>query len=626
MSAQIRDAISKMRRGIPCGIYVRNSSKKQVGNYRSVVQVETFQAICDEFGIPTILYDDQGRSGRTTVNRPRFQEMLSDVEQRKIQGLACLEFSRLTRDKAGTDAPVIRKALFGAGAWLITAEQIYKFQSPADNLNFDIQAAVVRFQSELQQSTAYGGIIKRAMADEVPSLRCKAPPGFFHEPCGLNSNKDPKYRVSIHDEDRPLIEWIFERLKIRTTHEVMVELNRRGEQSERWLKPNRAKGGTLLDRHLWDTKVLRRMIDNPIYYGVIEIGRFAKSPLFHQKLNSQVALGYSTTRFFEDLVLIPRDQWELVNQYQKTKPAIRKMRTRSDVETAPLLRGLLRCPSPECAGIMERSTRSNRAVVFSRMYTCRAKRQGVQHSGRHAVSEHLAVPFLKKVVVSLFQQLPYRESVQRALSTQERTEELSSIQNRIQLLERTVKLLIKRRVDDEANGIEMDEDLYYSSLKEYQAELRKLKEQAALLIKLASNEETLLNLLEFYSTRLEEYLDTCDSEMVAALFEAIFEPRSILFASRFHGRHIEYRLVDYQLRPEVAGLVGQALIPRLERWEYVPGLREKLEAQGISLQKECLSSGDSTLKSGYESRNATLPPVSTDLLVGILTRIPIAIQ
>jgi hypothetical protein len=88
------------------GVYVRNSTRAQVGNPRSEWQMDMVAHV-QNLGFSTRVYEEWGVPGTTLARRPKLNELLIDLQAGKVHGIAVAELSRLTRDTRGVDPAFI---------------------------------------------------------------------------------------------------------------------------------------------------------------------------------------------------------------------------------------------------------------------------------------------------------------------------------------------------------------------------------------------------------------------------------------------------------------------------------------------------------------------------------------
>src|SRR5579859_7006600 len=78
--------------GLPCdakvvGVYVRNSTRAQIGNPRSEWQMDLVPYV-EGMGYAVRVYQEWGVSGTTLAQRPKANSMLGDLQAGRIQGIA----------------------------------------------------------------------------------------------------------------------------------------------------------------------------------------------------------------------------------------------------------------------------------------------------------------------------------------------------------------------------------------------------------------------------------------------------------------------------------------------------------------------------------------------------------
>lgn len=128
--------------GLRIGIILRNSTKVQIGNFRTqLVEADADARIRAEGGTP-VIYDEQGTSGRNLALRRVANRLLDDVASGTVHGIYAHDLARLTRDEWGADAGRIASVLAKSRALLVTAEREYRLWGKGDLLLYRIQTAI----------------------------------------------------------------------------------------------------------------------------------------------------------------------------------------------------------------------------------------------------------------------------------------------------------------------------------------------------------------------------------------------------------------------------------------------------------------------------------------------------
>src|SRR5215472_15748899 len=118
---------------VTIGLLVRNSTARQVGNYRSEAQYD-MGARVESRGCAVRYYDEHGTSGKDLSKRKVTMQMLDDLKAGAIQGIGAYDFKRLTRDEFGIDGGTIARLVVQAGGRFHTNDREYNLRLDDDLL------------------------------------------------------------------------------------------------------------------------------------------------------------------------------------------------------------------------------------------------------------------------------------------------------------------------------------------------------------------------------------------------------------------------------------------------------------------------------------------------------------
>lgn len=253
------------RQGSPVviGLLIRNSTTRQVGNYRSEVQAD-LAARLEGRGYRVRLYDEQGTSGADLSKRKISLQMLDDLKRGVIGGIAAGDVKRLTRDEFGIDGGTIARRIVEAGGRFITWDKEYDLRNDDDLLQFQFHCFLAGIDWRTIRNTLWSGIFKRV---EKEPMLTKPPLGYMtvREP-GDRPDRQIK-RVAKNPEHAVIMEalaCLFD--TCLSLHEVVRSLN--GSSIQR---PTFSGRGGRTAR--WTLTGLRYLLANPIYTGTYVFGR-----------------------------------------------------------------------------------------------------------------------------------------------------------------------------------------------------------------------------------------------------------------------------------------------------------------------------------------------------------------
>ncbi|MGI9149642.1 MAG: recombinase family protein [Chloroflexota bacterium] len=320
------------------GVIVRNSTYAQIGNYRSEVQSVDLPKRCEALGYECQIYDEQGVSGKSLSAREQTRRVLDDLRNGLIHGIGVLDVKRATRDEDCMDGRIIKQAVKQARAILVTRDKVYDFRNKSDARLWDIQALQAGWEWRDIRDTTWDGIMKRAekQGDEL-MLRAVPPPGYQLVVKGFKKNGMP-VRVPAKDlGEQPLIDevWrLFEEMP--SLNSIAKRLNQEGK-----LRPRRRGEG---DRE-WVTPDISRILQNPLYKGVISFGRRREQARRRGMLSDVLDTFDPTDHAVPELGYVSHSTWERLND--KFRRSIRGPAKAGSMASPHTLSGILRCP--KCA-------------------------------------------------------------------------------------------------------------------------------------------------------------------------------------------------------------------------------------------------------------------------------------
>jgi DNA invertase Pin-like site-specific DNA recombinase len=244
-------------------LIIRNSTARQVGNYRSDSQADLAQRL-EARGYAVRAYDEQGISGADLANRKVATQMLEDLRNGVIQGIAAYDVKRLTREEFGLDGGTIAKSIVQAGGRFIIWDKEYDLRKDDELLQFQFRCLIAGIDWRNISNTMWSGIFQKV---EREPMFLKPPLGYMtvQSPGGRGRilkrpAKNPEHAaVIVH------LEQAFD--ECTSLHEVLRRLAQAGVQRPTF----RGRGR---EPHIWCIETLLYVLSNPIRTGTYVLGRF----------------------------------------------------------------------------------------------------------------------------------------------------------------------------------------------------------------------------------------------------------------------------------------------------------------------------------------------------------------
>src|SRR5215831_2915392 len=243
------------------GVLIRNSTARQVGNYRAEAQYDMGQRI-RERGHDVRYYDEQGTSGADLSKRKVAMQMLDDMKAGVIQGIAAYDFKRLTRDEFGIDGGTIARRIVEAHGQFHTWDREYNLRLDDDLMQFQFQCFIAGLDWRNIRNTLWSGTFKKLERE----------PHYMKTPLGYMNVTDDRDRSHIvkNPEHQHVIDALAAAFdECDTLSEAVRRLNTQGPPRPAF----RGRGG---DSTRWHKYGLRYILRNTIYVGVFSFGKRLK--------------------------------------------------------------------------------------------------------------------------------------------------------------------------------------------------------------------------------------------------------------------------------------------------------------------------------------------------------------
>jgi hypothetical protein len=531
---------------ITIGLLIRNSTMRQVGNFRSEAQADLAQRI-QQNGYGVRLYDEQGTSGAELSKRRVTLQMLDDLKRNVIQGIAAYDVKRLTRDEFGIDGATLARRIVEAGGLFLTFDREYNLRNDDDLLQFQFQCFIAGIDWRNIRNTLWSGIFKKLEQEPV----------YMKTPLGYMTATDAHDKK--HVQKNPAHEHVLAELarlfdECESLAEVVRTLNTHGPQRPAF----RGRGGTSSSWHMYG---LRYILRNPIYVGVFSFGTDAKH---RSTVWDKFALDPITKKPKDFLQHRPElAYWEpaQVRRWQRkfAKPA--NARVMRGLKSRHPLLGVLDCVS--CG---------NRMIGHGLgTYACSAVGTGRGRKGfaclvPQLLRENAAMQILRH---ELPRALRDAQDIAESARAQLTTHAPSPTAQRLAFLEDRVQVLGQKVLESDSSV-----DTLVAAIKKADAEIAELRDRVADEEDARLADEDLAKTCELLLNSPVEAFDRLTADKQARVYTLLFAGVRIETSGFASGRR--WRLQRY-----VARLGDDERITTDAPWGYLPNPMAKL-AEGQS--------------------------------------------
>lgn len=294
---------------IKCGLYVRVSSRNQVDKeYNSLEsQREKLEAYCksqEDFQVYRV-YEDGAFSGEN-MDRPALQAMLQDIRLGKINKVMVYKLDRLTRSRR--DFERIYEICQKPNVAILSITQSYDTSTPSGRLLRNLIVEFSQYERDMIADRTRDKMLQRA--EKGMWNGGNAPFGYKVE------NK----KLIPHPEESSIVQLIFQQYSKEASQAKVRELLR--------LRGHKFRNGKD-----WDKGTIFHILNNPIYCGKIRY----KDQIFQGE--------------HEPLI-----EESLFTRAESLSP--QRTHTKTKLEKAFLLKGLIRCP--DCGAMTPHYTQKRR--------------------------------------------------------------------------------------------------------------------------------------------------------------------------------------------------------------------------------------------------------------------------
>lgn len=317
-------------------------------------------------------YIDDGTSGTTDLERQDFQRMVQDMKRGRINCIIVKNLSRAFRNSANQGRFLEEFIpLYNTRFISLYQPRIDTFLDP--EIVHSLEVSITGFMNE---QYAY-----KTSADVRRTFRHKRERGEFigaFAPYGYAKDPENKNALVIDEEAAQVVRDIFHWFISEGMSKAGIAKRLNGYRILNPAAYKRSKGFRYENPHckhndgLWSPSTITRMLQNPLYIGVLRQGR---QKVISYKVHKRTA--------------VPEAEWFVVEGAApaiidgKTFQAAQELHQR-DTRTAPgkrevyLFSGLIRCA--DCGKSMARHTA--RGLVY---YQCRTSREKSGKCGRHSI-------------------------------------------------------------------------------------------------------------------------------------------------------------------------------------------------------------------------------------------------
>ncbi|MCR0174016.1 recombinase family protein [[Clostridium] innocuum] len=339
------------------------------------------------------IYCDNGWTG-TNTNRPEFQRLLNDINNRKIKALVIKDFSRFSRDYIEAGNLLENVFPFMGVRFISVADNYDSFETDgsAESLLIPLKNLINSYYSkDISKKVSTAVHTKQLAGEHIPSMI----------PYGYMKSTTRKYRFEPDPETAANVTRIFQmRIDKVPLNHIANTFNDEGIPSPGKLRYLRGQtSDKRYETSRWSAQLIKQILRNPTYLGHLVFGRMPTA-LYLGKPNYQYEPDESKWRVLENMhePLVTQEVFDKAKQMEIEGRKAWEERLEKSKEyresNPPILKGFVYCG--ECGSKM-RYHRYRPDQKLSGTYECpnyKYKKCG----GTHSISQDK----LKEIVWNVF--------------------------------------------------------------------------------------------------------------------------------------------------------------------------------------------------------------------------------
>ena len=439
-----------------CYIYTRVSTAMQVDGYSLDAQKEQLKRYAEyENMIIVGEYSDEGKSGKNTVGRPGFTQMLKDIETGKdnVQFVLVFKLSRFGRNAADVLGSLQTMQDFGVN--LICVEDKIDSSKDSGKLMISVLSAVAEIERE--------NILIQTMEGRKQKAREGKWNGGF-APYGYKLNEG---KLIIAEDEAEVIRTIFDKY----THTTLGMSGIADYLNSNGYAKKKRQNNTL---EAFSTSFVKAVLDNPVYCGKIAYGR-RKNESIAGKRNQFHVVKQKDFPVYDGIheEIVSEEIWNAAHKKRKETGVICE-KTHS-LEHANILSGILKCPS--CGGSMYGNVNRKRKKDGSMYrdyfyYSCkhRLKIDGHNCNYRKQWGQEKVNAAVAEVIMSLVRTPKFEEAIRKKINSKINTDELN---NELETLKKKARQLetMKDKLAHQIDCLDVTDELFEKKHDDMQARL-----------------------------------------------------------------------------------------------------------------------------------------------------------
>lgn len=429
-----------MREGKKALIYTRVSTEMQVEGFSLEGQLNELISWCAYEKMEVVgIYEEKGKSGKSIEGRPKFQEMLSDIQEERVKCdyICVYKLSRFGRNAA--DILNSLELIQSYGVNLLCKEDLIDSSQAQSKMMISILGSVSEMERE--------NIIVQSMNGRREKAKQGGWNGGF-APFGYTLENG---ELQIIPEEAEIVRQIFTEFvhggKGYTT--IAKYLNLQGISKRKAKNSNREFSD-------WASSAVKHILDNPLYCGKLTYGRRIKQ-------KKQGTRNEFRTVKTKDFITVQGKHEAIISEELFELATIKRKETGHKFQSTTskkvhLLTGIVKCPHCGSPMYINKNSWTNKDGSKKEIfyYSCghnKACKGGEcsPNSVRAEALEDQVVGYIKDLVKNKEFAKAIREKIGNKIDTSKLDKEIENYKNKLSEAEAN-----KKRLEDEIDNLPLD--------------------------------------------------------------------------------------------------------------------------------------------------------------------------
>lgn len=526
-----------------CYIYTRVSTSMQVDGYSLDAQKDKLKKYAEfQDMIVAGEYSDEGKSGKNIEGRPKFLQMLKDIEsgKDKVEFVLVFKLSRFGRNAADVLSSLQRMQDFGVN--LICVEDGIDSSKDSGKLMISVLSAVAEIERE------------NILVQTMEGRRQKAREGKWNGGFAPYGYKLENGELLIAEDEAEVIRIIYDKY-VNTTMGASAVANYLNEHG--YVKKKR-QNNTL---DMFSAHFIKLVLDNPVYCGKLAYGR-RKNEKIAGTRNQYHIVKQDDYPVYDGVheAIVSEEMWQMA-QRKRQETGVKSEKIYNQ-EHENILSSILRCPVCGAAmyGNVNRKKKKDGTLYKDYYYyhckhrtTVNGHKCGYRRQWKQGMVDAAVEEVIRKLVTNPKFEQAIRQKIGSRIDTEELETELEQLRKKLRQLN-GAKTKLGQQMDSldvtdkhyDRKYQDMEERLYklYDDIDSVEEEIEEVETRIYNVRQQKISGDNIYQFLLYFDKLYDKFTDAEKKEFINSFIERV----DIYEQEQLDGRflkHIKFRFPVY---------------------------------------------------------------------------------